>query len=114
MNNKLTYGQQAAAVAALAGLFAMVAAGCGGGSTSANGSLSVAMSDAPPNLGDVSAVNVTVTKVEVHSGDGTETGDTSTDSKWKTCWKGSRTFNLLSLANVTDVTQLPLIVDRDS
>ena len=54
---------------------------CGGsgGSSSGNGSLSVLMSDAPPNLGNVTAVNVTVTKVEVHPGDGTETGDTSTD-----------------------------------
>src|SRR3989442_7153522 len=91
-----------------------MAAGCGGGGSSAGGSLSVAMSYSPPNLSGVSAVNVTVTKVEVHSGDGTETGDTSTDTKWKTCWQGSRTFNLLSLANVTDVTQLPLIVDRNS
>src|SRR5260370_12940642 len=99
MNSKLTYGQQAAAVAALAGLFAMVAAGCGGGSSSSSGSLSVGMSDAPPNLGDVTAVNVTVTKVEVHSGDGTETGDTSTDSNWKTCCQGSKPFNLLTLAN---------------
>jgi hypothetical protein len=114
MTKKRSSSRQAAAIAALAGLVAVAATGCGGGSTSSNGSLSVAMSDAPPNLGDVSAVNVTVTKVEVHSGDGTETGDTSTDTKWKTCWQGSRTFNLLSLANVTDVTNLPLIVDRDS
>src|SRR5438445_493607 len=114
MTKKRFSSRQAAAIAALAGLVAVAAAGCGGGSTSSNGSLSVAMSDAPPNLGDVSAVNVTVTKLEVHPGDGTETGDTSTDNKWKTCWQGSRTFNLLTLANVTDVTNLPLIVDRNS
>jgi hypothetical protein len=29
-------------------------------------------------------------------------------------WQGSRTFNLLALANVKDVTTLPLIVDRGS
>ena len=116
INHKKQLFSRQAAVVALAGFVAVTAAGCGGGgSTSANGSLSVAMSDAPPNLGNVTAVNVTVTKVEVHAGDGTETGDTSTDTKWKTCWQGSpRTFNLLSLANVTDVTQLPLIVDRNS
>ena len=72
------------------------------------------MSDAPPNLGNVTAVNVTVTKVEVHPGNGTETTDTSNDPSWRTCWQGSRQFNLLSLANVTDVTNLPLIVDRNS
>jgi hypothetical protein len=116
MNNKKhPFSRQAAAVVALAGFVAVAAAGCGsGGSTSANGSLSVALSDAPPNLGNVTAVNVTVMKVEVHPGDGTETGDTSMDPTWKTCWQGSRPFNLLSLANVTDVTHLPLIVDRNS
>jgi uncharacterized protein DUF4382/carboxypeptidase family protein len=115
MTKKRFSGRSAAAVAALAGLLVVAAAGCGGGgSTSGNGSLSVALSDAPPNLGNVTAVNVTVTKVEVHPGDGTETGDTSTDPTWKTCWQGTRTFNLLSLANVTDVTNLPLIVNQDS
>jgi hypothetical protein len=114
MKYRLTFTRQAAMVAALAGL-ATFAAGCGGGGGSgSNGSLTVALSDAPPDLGNVTAVNVTVTKVQVHPGDGTETGDTSNDPSWKTCWQGSRPFNLLSLANVTDVTNLPLIVDRDS
>jgi hypothetical protein len=113
MTRKLLPGRPAAMVAALAGL-AVFAAGCGsGGGSSSNGSLSVALSDAPPDLGNVTAVNVTVTKVEVHPGDGTETINPS-DPSWKTCWQGSRQFNLLSLANVTDVTNLPLIVDRDS
>ena len=116
MTKKSLFDRRGAAVAALAGLVAITAAGCGGsgGSSSGNGSLSVLMSDAPPNLGNVTAVNVTVTKVEVHPGDGTETGDTSTDPSWKTCWQGSRTFNLLSLANKVNVTDLPLIVDRNS
>src|SRR5260370_42028324 len=87
MNSKLTYGQQAAAVAALAGLFAMVAAGCGGGSSSSSGSLSVAMSDAPPNLGDVTAVNVTVTKVEAIPGLGTKPGAPPRNPRRKTYWQ---------------------------
>jgi hypothetical protein len=115
MKKKSFMDRRGAAVAALAGLVAITAAGCGGsGGSGSNGSLSVMMSDAPPNLGNVTAVNVTVTKVEVHPGDGTETTDTTNDTTWKTCWQGSRTFNLLSLANVTDVTNLPLIVDRNS
>jgi len=114
MTKKIVFDRRGMAMVALTGLVA-ITAGCGsGGSSLGNGSLSVAMSDAPPNLGNVSAVNVTVTKVEVHPGDGTETGDTSTDPSWKTVWQGSRTFNLLSLANVPDPTQLPLIVDRNS
>jgi hypothetical protein len=115
MNKTSFMDRRGAAVAALAGLIAITAAGCGGsGGSGSNGSLSVAMSDAPPNLGNVTAVNVTVTKVEVHPGDGTETTDTTNDGKWKTCWQGSQQFNLLSLANVKDVTNLPLIVDRNS
>jgi hypothetical protein len=66
------------------------------------------MSDAPPNLGgNVTAVNVTVTKVEVHSG-----GDSSGQGgSWRTVFQGSKAFNLLDLANKADVTQLPHIVD---
>jgi uncharacterized protein DUF4382/carboxypeptidase family protein len=107
-------GRRIAAAAALAGVAAF-AAGCGSGgssSSSGSGSLSLLMSDAPPNLGNVTAVNVTVTKIEVHPGDGTETTDPATDTKWKTVWQGSQTFNLLSLANVTDLTKLPLLVNR--
>ena len=61
MTKKSLFDRRGAAVAALAGLVAITAAGCGGsgGSSSGNGSLSVLMSDAPPNLGNVTAVNVT-------------------------------------------------------
>jgi len=69
------------------------------------------MADAPPNLGgNVTAVNVTVTKVEVHpSNQGT--GGSGQNDPWKTVFQGSRSFNLLDLANKVDVTQLPHIVD---
>jgi hypothetical protein len=102
-----------AMAATLAGL-AAIAAGCGGGSGSASGSgqLSVLMGDAPLSLTGVSAVNVTVSKVEVHSGSSIDATGAGTDSSWKTVWQGSQTFNLLSLANVKDMTTLPHIVDR--
>jgi uncharacterized protein DUF4382/carboxypeptidase family protein len=108
-------GRRVVAAAALAGMAAF-AAGCGSGGSSSGsgGSLSLLMSDAPPNLGNVTAVNVTVTKVEVHPGDGTETTDPATDTNWKTVWQGSQTYNLLSLANVADLSKLPLIVNRGS
>lgn len=110
-------GRPAAAVAALgiAGLAASLA-GCGGsgGSSSGSGQLSVLMGDAPLSLTGVSAVNVTISRVDVHSGSALDTTGTGTDSSWKTVWQGSQTFNLLALANVKDMTTLPHIVDRGS
>lgn len=102
----------AAAVAGLVGLVALTAAGCGGGSgsSSGNGSLTVLMADAPPNLGNVSAVNVTVTKVEVHPSSSGTSGS-GQDTPWKTVFQGSKKFNLLDLANQTDLARLPHIVD---
>jgi hypothetical protein len=114
MIRMLISGRQAAAVAAL-GLAALMA-GCGGGGGSASGSgqLSVLMGDAPLSLTGVSAVNVTISKVEVHGGSSVDATGTGTDSSWKTVWQGSQTFNLLALANVKDMTTLPHIVDRGS
>jgi hypothetical protein len=66
------------------------------------------MADAPPS--GVKEVNVTVTKVEVHSG----SSDVQGGGSWQTCYQGSRSFNLLDLANVPDVHNLPLIVDRNT
>jgi hypothetical protein len=106
---KVAFSSRQAAVAALAGLVALTTVGCGSsGSSSGSGQLSVLMADAPPNLGGkVTAVNVTVTKVEVHSGT-----DTSTQSgSWKTVSQGAKSFNLLDLANQPDMTKLPHIVD---
>jgi hypothetical protein len=103
-------GLRVAAAAALAGLVALTAAGCGsGGSSSGSGSgqLTVLMADAPPNLGDVTAVNVTISKVEVHrSGSGGEGS-----GSWVTVFEGAKTFNLLDLANIENVTALPHLVD---
>src|SRR5437899_1070650 len=100
---KVAFSSRQAAVAALSGLVALTAVGCGsGGSSSASGSgqLSVLMADAPPNLGgNVTAVNVTVTKVEVHPG----TDSSSQDTPWKTVFQGAKSFNLLDLANKVDL-----------
>src|SRR4051794_38357755 len=64
-------GRPSTAVAALVvvGLAASLA-GCGGsgGSSSGNGQLSVLMADAPLSLTGVSAVNVTISRVDVHGG----------------------------------------------
>src|SRR5215210_7474764 len=94
--------RRAAALTALAGLAAVMVAGCGGssGTKEGTGQLTVLMADAPPNLGNVSEVNVTVSRVEVHrSGSGVEGEGT-----WHTVFQGAKTFNLLDLANVVDVT----------
>src|SRR5438034_1224029 len=103
MTRMLISGRRAA-VAALAvavASLAALAAGCGGsgGSASGSGQLSVLMGDAPLSLTGVSAVNVTISKVEVHSGSSIDATGTGTDSSWKSVWQGSQTFNLLALAN---------------
>src|SRR4051812_25914884 len=103
-------GRRAEVVAALVVLVSIAAAGCGSGGSgtgSGSGQLTVLMADAPLNLGNVSAVNVTVSKVEVHSSGAGQTGSGS----WQTVFQGAKTFNLLALANVTDVTTLPHLVD---
>lgn len=93
------------------------------------------MSDAPPNLGSVTEVNVSISKVEVHPstsgasastqqaspqpgggqsanpGVGSNTADQPEAGAWKTVFQGTKTFNLLTLANVKDVTTLPHLVD---
>jgi hypothetical protein len=97
-------GRRTTAAAALVVLANLAAAGCGGsgsGSGSGSGQLTVLMADAPPSLAGVTAVNVTVSQVEVHTSSG----------GWQTVFQGSKTFNLLALANVQDVTTLPHLVD---
>jgi uncharacterized protein DUF4382/carboxypeptidase family protein len=118
--------RKAALVATVAGLAALTAAGCGSsgsGSSAGSGQFTVLMSDAPPNLGNVTEVNVTISKVEVHPstsgtsaspqqpGTGTGTADQPEAGAWKTVFQGTKTFNLLTLANVKDVTTLPHLVD---
>jgi hypothetical protein len=93
-----------AALATVAGLATVAVSGCGGGgSGSSSGQLTVLMTDAP--IDGVKEVNVTITRVEVHR------GASDAGGAWETVFEGSRTFNLLSLANVPDVTQLPHLVD---
>jgi hypothetical protein len=130
-------GRRVAGALSLVGLAAFTAAGCGGGSSSGTGSgqFTVLMADAPPNLGNVTEVNVTVSKVEVHPsasgssastqqanqppgggqsanpGAGSNAANQAQAGAWKTVFQGSQTFNLLTLANVKDVTTLPHLVD---
>lgn len=105
-------GGRAAAVAALVVLVHLTTAGCGGGGSgsgagSGSGQLTVLMADAPLNFAGATAVNVTVSKVEVHrSGSGSDSS-----GGWQTVFQGSKSFNLLALANVADVTSLPHLVD---
>jgi hypothetical protein len=120
--------RQAAIAAVVAGLAALTAAGCGssGSSTgSGSGQFTVLMADAPPNLGNVTEVNVTISKVEVHPsssgstastqqanpGAGSNSADQPEAGAWKTVFQGTKSFNLLTLANVKDVTTLPHLVD---
>src|SRR5258707_342470 len=103
MRMKQISGRRTAVAVAVAplGVLVSITAGCGGGgSGSGSGRLTVLMADAPPGLGNVTAVNVTVSKVEVH-----------TSNSWQTVFQGSKSFNLLALANVMDVTTLPHLVD---
>src|SRR5262245_40101538 len=98
------HARRMAALAAVAGLAVAAVTGCGsGGSSGGNGQLTVLMTDAP--IDGVKEVNVTITRVEVHR------GASDTEGSWETVFEGSRTFNLLSLANVADVTQLPHLVE---
>jgi hypothetical protein len=95
---------------ALAGLAVVGGAGCGSGGSSGSGQLTVLMADAPP--AGVKEVNVTVTKVEVHSGGTVDGSGQETGGAWKTVFEGQQTFNLLALANVQNPDALPHIVDR--
>src|ERR1051326_7150397 len=106
--------RRVAVAATVAGIAALATAGCGGGSGSGSGSgqFTVLMVDAPPNLGNVTEVNVTISKVEVHPNTGgSDSSGQGADTPWKTVFQGSKSFNLLSLANVTDMTTLPHLVD---
>lgn len=139
MVNTAFSGRGIVGIATLAALTALTAAGCGGGggtsSGTESGQLTVLMADAPPDLGNVTEVNVTISRVEVLTSgagattqqvtppSGSDTVPTDTDSGgaapntatgsggWKTVFQGSQTFNLLELANVEDVTTLPHLVD---
>ena len=83
---------------------ALVAAGCGG----ASGTLSLQLTDAPPDLGAMSAALITIDDIDVHlAGAGEDqTGDAGEpkddDGSWVTRARDPQTFDLLGLQN--DVT----------
>jgi hypothetical protein len=93
------------ALGALAVSLPMLIAGCGGGSGSDNGSMRVALTDAPSCGFD--AVNVTVQKVRIHQ----SASASDTDSGWSEITvSGNNRFDLLSLQNgvLAELGQTPL------
>src|SRR6185436_1964375 len=83
---------------------ALVVAGCGG----SEGTLSLQLTDAPPDLGAMSAALITIDDVDVHlAGPGddqaTDAGEKKDDGKedkgWVTLTRDPQTFDLLKLQN---------------
>lgn len=75
------------------GLLALALTSCGssgGGSSADNGSLSVALSDAPAS--EYKAVYVTIAEIQVHRSDAAE-------GEWQTVLTPNATYNLLDLVN---------------